>query len=174
MLIFKSCCPNKIGVERSQPPGLGDSGDSLLRQVEEYTRGSVLSSRLDELIIIDDEDETLRVGHAKRRGCGVASTSSVSGMVTDVNPSKIAPQVSMKAFNDAGNDANHFYLIIPTANHRAHNPLAKHMTVYTHSFNFGQTLTFHPLVKALCGLHRISPTQLSLNCWVIMNSMIIL
>ena len=75
---------------------------------------------------------------------------------------------------DAEIDANHFYLILPTPHDRAHNPPRGHITVYTRALTFGLNLPFHPFVKALCGLHRISPAQLSPNCWVTINSMIIL
>lgn len=43
----------------------GESGDSLLRQVEEYAEGSVSTSRSDELVLLDDEDDSLKVGLAE-------------------------------------------------------------------------------------------------------------
>lgn len=114
-----------------------NSGDSLLCQVEEYVEGSVTTPQPNELILIDDEDDGLRVGPFEGLGYGVVSTSGISRMVTDVNPSKIKPWVTMKVFRDTGIDANNFYLIIPTPNDRAHNSPANHMTVYTRSLSFG-------------------------------------
>ncbi|EXB91535.1 14-3-3-like protein B [Morus notabilis] len=116
--VFRPLFKKWLEVERSSSPGLGMTLKMPHRQP-------------DELILLDDEDDGLRVSPTGGRGYGVASTSGVSGMVTDVNPSKIKYRVAMRAFNDAGIDTNNFYLIIPTPNDRAHNPPANHMTVYT-------------------------------------------
>ena len=150
------------------------SGDSLLRQVDEYSDISASSSQGDKLVLLDDEGAAPAVDPQERLGYGAASTDTLSGLVTDLEPSRIRPHVARKAFMDAEIDANHFYLILPTPHDRAHNPPRGHITVYTRALTFGLTLPFHPFVKALCGLHRISPAQLSPNCWVTINSMIIL
>ncbi|EXB86425.1 hypothetical protein L484_004923 [Morus notabilis] len=152
----------------------GGSGDSLLRQVEEYTEGSASTSQKDVLVLLDDEGTEPIAGPPGDRGYRAAPMNTLSGLATDLDPSKIRPHAARKAFTDAGIDPQHFYLIIPTPTDRAHNPPRGHMTVYTRALTFGMTLPFHPFVKALCSLHRISPAQLSPNCWVTINSMIIL
>lgn len=105
--------------------------------MEEYPEGSISTSHTDELILLNVEDEGLQIGPAGGRSYGLASSSDITGMATDVNQSKIRPQVTLKVFNDAGIDAGHFYLIIPTPNDRAHNPPPRHMTVYTWAFSLG-------------------------------------
>lgn len=151
-----------------------ESADSLLREVEEFPEGSTSGSQSDELILLEDGGAGGQAGQSEDHECEVASTSGLSGLATDVNPSKLRPRAALKAFNDAGIDPLHFYLIVPTPNDRAHRPPAGHMTVYTRALTFGETIPFHPFVKGLCAVHGISPAQLSPNCWVTINSMIIL
>lgn len=143
-----------------------DNGDSLLRQVEDYADVSASTFQQEGPILIDKG----LVG----QGYGVLPTGELSGMVIDVNPSKIKLKAAMAAFSDAKIDAHHFYFLVPMPNNRAHNSPPGHMIVFTQSLTLGQTIPFHPFVKVLCGLHRNSLVQLSPNCWVTINFMIIL
>ncbi|EXB54530.1 hypothetical protein L484_006278 [Morus notabilis] len=109
----------------------GGSGDSLLRQVEEYAEASASTSQQDVLVLLDDEGVDPHVGSPGDRGYGAVSMNTLSWLATDLDPSKIRPHTARKAFTDTGIDPLHFYLIIPTPNDRAHNPPPSHMTVYT-------------------------------------------
>jgi len=151
-----------------------DSSDSLLRQVEDYVEGSASALQSGDLVISAEAEEEPEVGAVGTRAYRQAPSEDITEMATDVNLSKITPSAALKAFREAKIDPHHFYPVVPTPSDRAHDPPPGHVTVYTRSLSLGQTLPFHPFVKALCNLHKISPAQLSPNCWAVINSMVIL
>ena len=72
------------------------SGDSLLRQVEEYTVALASSNQSDTLVLLDDEGAAPAVDPPERLGYGAGPTDTVSGLVNDLDPSKIRPHAARR------------------------------------------------------------------------------